>query len=67
MQTPKKNGMVISDGLGPLGLGGIVLQSTTGATIAINDNGILLMNGKGAQITLAGKTVDINLGALTIT
>lgn len=67
MQTPLKNGIAISDGLGPLGVGGIVLQSATGATIAVNDTGILIMNGKGAQITLVGPTVDINLGALTIT
>jgi hypothetical protein len=66
MQTPLKNGMVISDGLGPLGAGGIVLQSTTGATIAVNDLGIMIMNGKGAQISLVGNTVDINFGALTI-
>ena len=67
MQTPLKNGMVISDGLGPMGVGGIVLQSATGATIAVNDTGIFITNGKGAQITMVGPTVDINLGALTVT
>ena len=67
LQTPLKNGLVVSDGLGPMGVGGIVLQSTTGATIAVNDIGITIMNGKGAQISLVGPTVDINFGALTIT
>lgn len=67
LQTPLKNGLVISDALGPSGLGGITLQSATGATIAVNDVGITITNGKGATITLTGPTVDINLGALTIT
>lgn len=67
MQTPLKNGLVISDGLGPLGVGGIVIQSATGATLAVNDTGIFLNNGKGAQISMVGPTVDINLGALTVT
>lgn len=66
LQTPLKNGIVISDALGPTGVGGITLQSATGATIAVNDLGITISNGKGAQITLVGSTVDINLGALTI-
>ncbi|SDL20862.1 phage baseplate assembly protein V [Paracoccus chinensis] len=67
MQTPLKNGLVISDGLGPLGVGGIVIQSATGATLAVNDAGIFINNGKGAQISMVGPTVDINLGALTVT
>ncbi len=65
-QTPLKNGIVISDALGPMGLGGITLQSATGATIAVNDLGITINNGKGAQIAMVGNTVDINLGALTV-
>lgn len=67
LQTPLKNGVVIADALGPLGVGGITLQSASGATIAINDLGILVTNGRGAQISLTGPTVDINLGALTVT
>lgn len=66
LQTLLKNGIVISDSLGPSGVGGITIQSATGATIAVNDTGITISNGKGAQITLVGNTVDINLGALTI-
>ncbi len=66
LQTPLKNGVVVADSAGPMGVGGITLQSATGATIAVNDTGIIISNGKGAQITLIGKTVDINIGALTI-
>jgi len=46
--------------------GGIILQSTTGATIVVNDSGIYISNGKGATITLIGPAVDVNNGALTI-
>jgi hypothetical protein len=67
LQTPLNNGIVISDGLGPMGVGGIVLKSATGAMIAINDVGITITNGKGATITMTGPTVDINFGALTVT
>ena len=67
IQTPLKNGLVIADALGPTGVGGITLQSATGATIAVNDIGITITNGKGASIVLTGPTVNINLGALTIT
>ena len=67
IQTPAKNGLVIADALGPMGVGGITLQSATGATIAVNDIGITITNGKGASIVLTGPTVNINLGALTIT
>jgi len=67
LQTPLKNGLVIADALGPMGVGGITLQSATGATIAVNDIGITITNGKGATISLTGPTVDINFGALTVT
>lgn len=67
IQTPLQNGMVIADALGPMAVGGITLQSAGGATIAVNDTGITITNGRGATITLTGPTVDINLGALTIT
>jgi hypothetical protein len=46
--------------------GGIVLQSTTGAMIVVNDSGIYIDNGKGASITLVGPTVSINDGALSV-
>lgn len=47
--------------------GGIILKSTTGAMIVVNDSGIYISNGKGATMTMVGPTIDFNLGALTIT
>ena len=64
LQTPFGNGIVISDVPGPTG--GIMLKCATGAFIMINDVGIIINNGKGAVITLAGPSVDINNSALTV-
>lgn len=64
LQTPLKNGIVISDVPGPTG--GIQIQTATGAMISVTDIGIIISNGKGAVINLTGPTVDINLGALTV-
>ncbi len=65
MQTTLQNGIVISDTPGPTG--GIMLKSTTGATIIVNDTGIYIQNGKGASIIMTGPTVTINQGAMVIT
>ena len=46
--------------------GGIMLKSTTGAMIVVNDSGIYISNGKGAMITMIGPTVTINNGALVV-
>ena len=46
--------------------GGIILRSTTGASIVVNDAGIFISNGKGATITMIGPTIDFNKGAITI-
>jgi uncharacterized protein involved in type VI secretion and phage assembly len=64
LQTTLMNGIVISDVPGPTG--GILIKSTTGAMIAVNDTGIVISNGKGAVISMIGPTVDINVGALTV-
>jgi uncharacterized protein involved in type VI secretion and phage assembly len=64
LQSALQNAMVISDLPGPTG--GIMLRSTTGATIIVNDTGIYIQNGKGASIVMAGPTVTINNGALVI-
>jgi hypothetical protein len=65
IQTTLKNGIVISDVPGPTG--GIMLQTATGAMISVSDVGIVISNGKGAVISMiAGPTVDINAGALTV-
>lgn len=60
-----QNTFTISDVPGPTG--GIMLKSTTGAMIVVNDIGITISNGKGATIVLAGPTVTINNGALVVT
>jgi Type VI secretion system/phage-baseplate injector OB domain len=64
MQTVLQNGLVISDVPGPTG--GIMLTTTAGAMILINDVGITLSNGQGAMIQMTGPTVVINGGALTV-
>ncbi|MGN2250126.1 phage baseplate assembly protein V [Frateuria sp. GZRe14] len=65
LQSGLQNALVISDVPGPTG--GILLKSTTGAMILVNDIGITISNGKGATIVLAGPTVTINNGALVVT
>ncbi|HEY0408502.1 MAG TPA: phage baseplate assembly protein V [Pyrinomonadaceae bacterium] len=64
LQTAGQNSIAISDLPGPTG--GIMLKSTTGASIIVNDTGIYITNGKGAMITMVGPSVDINTGAMTI-
>jgi hypothetical protein len=46
--------------------GGIILRSTTGASIVVNDVGIFISNGKGATIMMVGNSVTINNGALVV-
>jgi uncharacterized protein involved in type VI secretion and phage assembly len=64
LQTTLQNTVVISDLPGPTG--GIMLKSTTGATIIVNDTGIYIQNGKGASLIMVGPTVTINNGALVV-
>ena len=64
-QSQLQNAIVISDLPGPTG--GIMLKSTTGATIIVNDTGIYIQNGKGASIIMTGPTVTVNAGALVVT
>jgi uncharacterized protein involved in type VI secretion and phage assembly len=64
LQTPLKNGLVISDLPGPTG--GILITTATNAMISVSDTGIIISNGKGAVISMTGPTVDVNLGALTV-
>ena len=59
--TPAGEHVAISDLPGPTG--GIMLKSSTGATLIVNDTGIYIQNGMGASITLVGPTVTINAGA----
>jgi hypothetical protein len=62
--TGLMNTVAVSDLPGPTG--GIMLKSTTGAFILVNDTGIYIQNGKGASVTLVGPAVTINEGALVV-
>ncbi len=71
MQSVAQNAIQLSDLPGPTG--GIILKSTTGASIIVNDTGIYIQNGKGASIllvgpavTITGSPVTINEGALVV-
>ncbi len=64
LQTALQNTVTISDLPGPTG--GIMLKSTTGATIIVNDTGIYIQNGKGASLVMVGPSVTINDGALVV-
>jgi uncharacterized protein involved in type VI secretion and phage assembly len=65
MQTTLMNALMISDAPGPTG--GILLKSASGASITINETGIIIQNGQGASIAMTGPTVTVNAGALTVT
>jgi uncharacterized protein involved in type VI secretion and phage assembly len=64
MQTVQMNTVLISDVPGPTG--GIILKSTSGALIAINDVGITIDNGQGATIVMTGPSITVNEGALMV-
>lgn len=64
LQTGGQNTLMLSDLPGPTG--GILLKSTSGAMISINEIGITISNGQGATIMLNGPAVNINQGALTV-
>lgn len=66
MQTTGQNMLLLSDSAPTPVSGGIVLKSTTGAMLVVNDSGIYISNGKGAMITMVGPTVTINNGALVV-
>jgi uncharacterized protein involved in type VI secretion and phage assembly len=58
LQTTGQNSVAISDMPGPLG--GIILKSSDGAMISVNNAGITLDNGQGATVALDGSSVMIN-------
>ncbi len=63
LQTSGQNAIAISD---VPGTGGILLKSASGASILINETGIVITNGQGASVTLTQNITDLNAGALTI-
>lgn len=66
-QSLLQHSLVISDMPPTPATGGIIIQSTTGAKIVVNDSGIYIDNGKGATVELVGPTVMINKSALSVT
>jgi uncharacterized protein involved in type VI secretion and phage assembly len=64
LESGLKSIIMISDLPGPTG--GILLKSSTGASIKINDLGITISNGKGAKIVMTGPSVNINNGSLVV-
>ena len=64
LETSLQNGIRITDAPGPTG--GITIQSASGAIVTVNDAGIRLSNGKGASVDLAGPSVVVNSGALSV-
>jgi uncharacterized protein involved in type VI secretion and phage assembly len=64
LATPGQNLLQVSDAPGPTG--GLMLKHSSGAAISVNDNGITLTNGKGAEIVLSGNSVNVNKGALEV-
>jgi uncharacterized protein involved in type VI secretion and phage assembly len=65
IQTTAQTTLLMSDVPGPTG--GFLLKTTSGATIMINDTGIIISNGQGATIAMVGPTITMNEGALEIT
>jgi hypothetical protein len=66
IQSLLQHSIMISDMPPTPATGGIILKSTTGAMIVVNDSGIYLSTGKGATIAMVGAQIDFNLGAITI-
>ena len=64
LQTAGQNCIALSDASGPGG--GIVIKTASGAMLSINDAGITVANGKGAEIEMKGPAVSINKGALAV-
>jgi hypothetical protein len=58
LQTTLLNSISVIDVPGPSG--GIMLKSTSGAAILVNDVGITLSDGKGGLLTMTGGIVSIN-------
>jgi hypothetical protein len=67
IQSLLQHSIMVSDMPPSPSTGGIIIQSTTGAQIVVNDSGIYISNGKGASITLVGPVVNVNDGALSVT
>jgi uncharacterized protein involved in type VI secretion and phage assembly len=60
LQTTGQNTLALSDAPSSPTGGGVILQAAGGATIIVNETGVIISNGQGASITLIGSTVAIN-------
>jgi uncharacterized protein involved in type VI secretion and phage assembly len=65
ISTQLQNTLMISDVPGPAG--GILIKTTAGAMIKLDQTGIVISNGQGASIAMQGPTITFNAGAMTIT
>ncbi|MFG3055777.1 phage baseplate assembly protein V [Kitasatospora sp. NPDC048239] len=64
LQTVGQNTLAISDA--PGAAGGILLKARSGASITVNDQGIVIQNGRGASVVLSNNQVLVNLNALVV-
>lgn len=64
LQSVGGNTLLISNSPDPGG--GILLKSSSGASIRIGVEGVVIDNGQGATIALAGPEVSVNDGALVV-
>jgi len=60
LQTTGQNMLSLSDAASTPVSGGIILKSSNGATILVNETGIYINNGQGSSITLVGPTIAVN-------
>jgi hypothetical protein len=60
LQTTGQNLLSISDAEPSASSGGILLKSASGASILVNETGIYIANGQGANITLIGSAISVN-------
>jgi uncharacterized protein involved in type VI secretion and phage assembly len=64
LQTTGQHTVALSDL--PGAAGGVLLKSTSGAFVSVSSTGIVLSNGQGAVVSLAGGAVTVNGGALIV-
>jgi uncharacterized protein involved in type VI secretion and phage assembly len=64
LQTTGQHTVALSDL--PGAAGGVLLKSTSGAFVSVSSTGVMLSNGKGAIVSLAGGLVTVNGGALIV-
>lgn len=64
LQTLGQNTLAISDA--PGAAGGILLKARSGASITVNDQGIVIQNGRGASLVLTNNQVLVNVNALVV-